>query len=148
METSLDGTTTIFLESLKGSPRFYQLLAKAAVLHSVKNQDYADSAHDPLSNFRACERAGIPAYDGLLTRLSDKNSRLERLSAKAKEGKGASVKSESVVDTHMDSAVYHLLAIILLEEGEKSADIYSGEVRQAVRDESPTRPYPSGDTIC
>lgn len=100
---------------LKGHRRFYELVASIAVLHSNKNQDYAAQG-DPFSNFRECEKAGIRPYDGLLTRLSDKFSRVMTLRNKEKNGQAQSVKSESVVDTLMDQAVYSLIGIALYEE--------------------------------
>lgn len=93
--------------ALQGDPLFYQLLAEIAELHSRKNHDYAQDG-DPLSNLRACEALGIPAYTGVLVRLQDKWSRLVELSKKE-----AQVKEESVEDTLKDMAVYALLAICL-----------------------------------
>jgi len=101
------------LKKLNGHPRFYELLTEIAELHARKNHDYAKNA-DPLSNLRMCESFGIPAYKGVLVRLSDKWSRITELSKKQ-----AKVTNESMIDTLMDNAVYSLLAIILLEEGEK-----------------------------
>ena len=60
-----------------GDPRFYKLLEEIAELHSRKNHDYTPSG-DPLANFRMCEKFGIPAWKGVLTRMSDKWSRLQQ----------------------------------------------------------------------
>lgn len=94
-------------KGLQGDPLFYQLLNEIAELHSRKNHDYSKDG-DPLSNLRACEAIGIPAYKGVLVRLQDKWSRLVELSKKE-----AKVKEESVEDTLKDMAVYALLAICL-----------------------------------
>jgi hypothetical protein len=92
-----------------GDPRFYQLLDEIAELHSRKNHDYAKT-DEPLSNFRQCEAFGIPAWKGILVRLSDKWSRLTQLAG------GKVPKNESLRDTLIDNAVYSLLAILLLED--------------------------------
>lgn len=108
---------------LAGHPRFYELVETIKQLHSRKNQDYADSEHDPLSNFRLCEDAGISAYDGVLTRISDKFSRIMRLRFKQKNSQTQAVNEEPVTDTLMDLAVYSLIAIILMEEEERGKRI-------------------------
>ena len=95
-----------------GHPRFYGLLKEMADLHSRKNHDYAGS--DPLSNLRAPEDIGLPAWKGVLVRLMDKWSRLKTF---ARTG-NFEVKDEGVTDTLMDNAVYSLLCIILLEEAD------------------------------
>lgn len=97
-----------------GHPKFYALLDVMADLHSRKNHDY--SGDDPLSNLRASEEIGIPAWKGILVRLMDKWGRLRQF-AKTKTLK---VKDESVIDTLMDNAVYSLLCIILYEENKNN----------------------------
>ena len=113
----MDSTTLIKriegLKTLGGHPRFYELLLQIAELHANKNHDYAVD-NDPLSNLRQAESFGIPAYKGVLVRLSDKWSRIQELSKKP-----GLVKTESVEDTLMDMAVYSLLAIILFGEQNK-----------------------------
>jgi len=94
-------------KELGGDPLFYELLLEAAELHARKNHDYSKKG-DPLSNLKACESLGIPAYKGVLVRLQDKWSRLVELS-----NKEAMVKEESVEDTLKDVAIYSLLAICL-----------------------------------
>jgi len=102
------------LQKQFGHPRFYELLEEIAQLHSDKNADYS-SEEDPLSNLRACEDIGIPAWKGVITRLMDKWKRIINLA----RGQEAKVKSESIADTLKDNAVYSLLAIVLYEESEK-----------------------------
>ena len=101
----------------RGHPRFYELLKEMERIHDSKNSDYADSASDPLRNFRACEAAGISAFDGCLTRLSDKYMRVMNLARKEREGRKVGVLSEAVTDTLLDMANYALIAIILYTEG-------------------------------
>jgi hypothetical protein len=98
-----------------GDPRFYGLLEELAELHSNKNHDYAISG-DPFSNFRKSEAFGIPAWKGVLTRMSDKWSRIEQLSS------GKEPKNESLRDSLIDNAVYSLIAILLLPEPEKTVN--------------------------
>jgi hypothetical protein len=95
----------------RGHPRFYELIAEICELHASKNHDYAKDS-DPLSNLRRAESFGIPAWKGVCVRLTDKWSRIEELS------KGKKPNHESLRDSLIDNAIYSLLAIILLEEGD------------------------------
>lgn len=93
-----------------GHPMFYQLLAQMRAIHDAKNADYAGHHQaDPLRNFRACEEFGIPAWQGVLTRMSDKWMRICNL---ARNGTAA-VADESMEDTLLDLANYSLLCVIL-----------------------------------
>jgi len=94
----------------QGHPRFYELLEEIAKLHDKKNSNYAIDG-DPLSNLKASEAFGIPAWQGTLVRMSDKWARLIELA----KGKPDLV-GESYVDTLKDLAVYCLLDIVLWEE--------------------------------
>jgi hypothetical protein len=93
-----------------GHPRFNELLIELSELHARKNSDY--SGDNPLANLKECENYGVPAWKGVLIRLSDKYSRIRSI---VKKG-SISVKDESLIDTLRDQAVYSLLAIILMEE--------------------------------
>lgn len=93
----------------RGHPQFYQLIEEICALHDKKNADYARD-DDPLSNFRQAEAFGIPAWKGVLVRMSDKWSRIQELT------NGKTPKNESLRDSLVDNAVYSLLAIVLLEE--------------------------------
>jgi hypothetical protein len=88
-------------------PMFYELLLRMAETHSKMNHDYAEQKN-PLSNLQACVELDVSPYKGVLIRLQDKWSRIVQLSKKE-----AQVTDETVEDTHLDSAVYHLLAIIV-----------------------------------
>jgi hypothetical protein len=88
---------------------FNELIREIQELHNSKNHDYAADA-DPLSNLRKCESMGVPAWKGVLVRLTDKWSRIEQLS------NGKVPKHESLRDSLIDNAVYSLLCVILLDE--------------------------------
>ncbi len=103
-------STSYTAQGRHGHPEFYKLLDAMADLHDRKNHDYAADA-DPLSNLKLCEGLGIPAWKGVLVRLTDKWSRITQLSTKA-----PLVTDESMEDTLIDNAVYSLLAIVLRRE--------------------------------
>jgi hypothetical protein len=90
------------------NPAFLKLLDEIREMHDSKSHDYAGD--DPMSNLRMCESMGIPAWKGVLVRLTDKWSRLQQLSS------GKTPKHESMRDSLMDNAVYSLLCINLLDE--------------------------------
>jgi len=91
------------------NPAFVELIEELKRLHESKNHDYAEDS-DPLSNLRKSERLGVPAWKGVLVRLTDKWSRIEQLAG------GKTPKHESLRDSLIDNAVYSLLAILLLDE--------------------------------
>lgn len=88
---------------------FHRLVDEIKALHDQKNHDYATDA-DPLSNFRRSERLGVPAWKGILVRMTDKWSRIEELA------NGKKPKNESLRDSLIDNAVYSLLAVQILDE--------------------------------
>jgi hypothetical protein len=96
------------------NPKFDALLRKMGELHDAKNKGYAVS-EDPLHNFRACEKFGVPMYQGIAVRISDKQSRWQNLVADADNDQVG----ESLEDTSLDEAVYQLLFLIALEEYKK-----------------------------
>lgn len=98
------------MKQYKGHKKFYQIIEEMKDLHSKKNQNYATET-DPLSNFKECERLGIPAWKGCLLRMGDKWSRLIELS----KGKPDLV-GESFQDTLRDLAIYAIICEILYEE--------------------------------
>jgi len=100
-----------------GHPGYYQLLEEIKEIHSNKNHDYAGD--DPLSNFRMCEKMGVPARKGVLIRISDKFSRICNF-AKKEELK---VDDENIIDTLMDMANYSLLCILLYRERNNKDDM-------------------------
>jgi hypothetical protein len=92
-----------------GDPRFYRLLDEIANLHARKSKDYSPAA-DPLKNFRSSADYGVRPYLGVLTRLGDKAGRI------ATFARSGELQNESARDSHIDSAVYHLIAVLLLED--------------------------------
>lgn len=100
------------IDSRGGHPRFYKILDEMADLHSRKNANYAED-QNPLSNLRECAKFGIKPTDGVITRMSDKWSRLQQLWGGKEDKVG-----ESIKDTLMDLAIYSILLMILIEEGD------------------------------
>lgn len=103
------------------NPAFIRLLDEIKAVHESKNHDYAEDA-DPLSNLRRAEAFGVPAFKGVLVRLSDKWSRLEQLAS------GKTPKHESLRDSLIDNAVYSLLAVLLLDEQAAYRPVLQDEV--------------------
>ena len=99
----------------QGHPRFYELIEEIKQLHAAKNHDYT-KGRDALSNLRACESFGVPAWKGTLVRMCDKWSRLQSFALCDK----LKVENEKITDTLMDFAVYSLLEIILIEEAQEA----------------------------
>ena len=127
---SMAGTFTLVYKEEKlskeyyGHPDFYALIEELKDIHSRKNHDYAGD--DPLSNFRMSEKMGVPAWKGILIRLSDKFSRLCSF-AKKEEYK---VKDENIEDTLKDMAIYSILCILLYRERDHSEDIMQEYIEQ------------------
>lgn len=106
---------------------FDKLIQEIQLLHDSKNQDYAADA-DPLSNFRRAEAFGVPAWKGILVRLSDKWSRIEQLA------NGKTPKNESLRDSLIDNAVYSLLCVLLLDEAQKREPNHWGQANPSFSD--------------
>lgn len=92
-----------------GDPRFYALLKEIAELHASKSHDYAP-ADNPLINFRQTDALGVPAWKGVLVRMTDKWNRIRQLAG------GKTPKNESLRDSLVDLAVYALIDVVLLDE--------------------------------
>lgn len=90
------------------NPKFYALLDKIKALHDKKNNDYA-TGQDPFSNFRECEKLGIPAWKGCLVRMGDKWARINNLV-------GKQANNEPIEDSLLDLAVYSTICLLLREE--------------------------------
>jgi len=97
-----------------GSPAYRVLLDAAWQLHIAKNAGYAGHSADPWANFRQCEAFGITAADGVLTRMSDKWSRLQSLWQNPERD----MVGESIEDTLKDLSAYALILVCLLQEAE------------------------------
>lgn len=92
-----------------GDPRFHALLKEIASLHDKKQADYGRD-QDPFANVRAADEFGIPAWVGAILRANDKMHRIKSFLLNGK------LKNESLEDSLMDGAVYHLIALILFRE--------------------------------
>lgn len=96
-----------------GSPEYLKLLDEMRDLHIRKNTGYAAAGDgDPWYNFRQCEKFGISSADGVITRMSDKWSRLQSLWLDSDNDKVG----EPIEDTLMDLAAYSLILICLRRE--------------------------------
>jgi len=93
---------------LTGNPDIDGLLWHMIETYQKKNHDYSEPERgDPYKNLRSCEEIGIPAWKGVLVRMSDKWSRLQELSQKK------AMVAESFTDTCIDLANYALFCAIL-----------------------------------
>ena len=103
------------IEAIGGNPihkEFYDLIAQIVDTFQRKNNDYAGSdAQDMMQNFMRCENFGIKMSDGIITRMSDKITRMENLF----RTKNQMVKDESLIDTVTDLSVYCLFLVIALK---------------------------------
>ena len=88
-----------------------EILHQAIDLHRRKNSTYTGGSSDVFANFRECEVFGIPAWKGVLCRMTDKWSRLRALAQGVPDLVG-----ESLVDTLMDNLVYSAICIGLYQE--------------------------------
>lgn len=96
-----------------GSPEYLNLLDEMRDLHIRKNTGYAAAGDgDPWYNFRQCEKFGISSADGVITRMSDKWSRLQSLWLDSNND----MVGEPIEDTLMDLAAYSLILICLRRE--------------------------------
>lgn len=93
-------------------------------LTRAKNMDYA-GAEDAFKNFKQAEALGITTTEkGILVRMSDKLQRVCNLI-----DKDANVKTESILDTLVDNAVYSIILMIYLKSknNERNLEASSGE---------------------
>lgn len=91
---------------------FFSLIKQMCDTFLAKNSDYAGSdAVDMMKNFMRCENFGIKMSDGIITRMSDKITRMENLMRTRTQ----KVKDESLIDSTMDLANYCLLLTIALK---------------------------------
>jgi len=95
----------------KEDNRFFELIKREEDTFKKKNHDYADQSKDIYSNFKECERFGIPAAFGCLVRMTDKDCRKWETVLK-----GNKVSDETITDTAMDDSVYNKIFVILWNE--------------------------------
>ena len=93
----------------KSTEQFLKVLEWVKETHLKKSKDYGTDT-DPFANLRACESLGISAIHGVLIRMGDKWARLQSF---AKKGE---LVNESVEDTLLDTAVYSIIALVLLHD--------------------------------
>lgn len=93
--------------------RFEELIAENLATYRKKNSDYNNDSSG-YENIIESEEIGIPAWKGVLVRMSDKWGRIKTLA----KGKEALVKDESIKDTLKDLANYSLICIELIEREE------------------------------
>lgn len=107
------------IEAIGGNPihkEFYEIIDQIVDTFQRKNNDYAGSdAQDMMQNFMRCENFGIKMSDGIITRMSDKITRMENLF----RTKSQMVNDESLIDTVTDLANYCLLLVIALKREAK-----------------------------
>jgi hypothetical protein len=130
--------------------RFKEFLRSMEEVHASKNQQYAGK-NGYLSNLKMCEAMGIPAWKGVVMRMTDKMARLMNLS-----NSGGSEIEGAIKDTFIDMAVYSGMGLIAFEDhlsGDR--DTRSGDKKPArtrVRrkrrtNESPESPKGSGEDM-
>lgn len=101
------------------NPEFNKLLDEMRKIHDTKNRDYSGEL-SLYQNFMETEDMGIPAWKGVIVRMTDKFCRLKGFAKK----EALEVKDESIEDTLLDLANYSLLCIlirrIVVQDGQKS----------------------------
>ncbi len=96
--------------------RFKEVLKVMEEVHGTKNQQYAGE-NGYLSNLKMCEAMGIPAWKGVIVRMTDKMARLMNLS-----NTGDPEFQKKITDAFIDMGVYSGMGLIAYE------DFYSGKV--------------------
>lgn len=89
------------------------ILSRAKELHAKKNAGYSGIDNpDPWHNLRVCERFGISAIDGCLTRICDKYVRYHNVLANANNEQVGETPDQMLIDF----SSYCLMLICLLRE--------------------------------
>jgi hypothetical protein len=88
--------------------RFQEVLEEMRDLHDRKNKDYA--GEDYLSNLKMCEAMDIPAWKGVVIRMTDKMARLMNLTRS-----NDPVVKESVKNAFLDMGVYSGMGLVAYE---------------------------------
>lgn len=93
-------------------PKYYEIIEELKKIVEAKNADYTGDKI-PLYNLRFIERFGIPAWKGVLARITDKWTRFETLI----ETKGKTkVTNETLEDTLKDLINYLIFFLIIYKE--------------------------------
>ncbi|MBM4305179.1 MAG: hypothetical protein FJ123_00435 [Deltaproteobacteria bacterium] len=88
--------------------RFQEILNQVAEIHE-RNRDYEGDDH---SNFRLCERMGLPAWKGVLVMMAEEMGRLMNVA----KSENPEVDLEAVGETLTELAAHSIMARIFLEE--------------------------------
>jgi len=94
--------------------RYYEILEDCKKLVEAKNKDYT-GGKDPLYNLKYIENFGIPAWVGILARITDKWTRFESLI----KNKETAVQSEKIDDTIKDMINYLVFFLVEYETAKK-----------------------------
>lgn len=92
----------------------HMIITEAKDLHERKNAGYS-GIHEPWYNFRQCELFNISTIDGIITRMTDKFTRLNNILS----GIGVDKVGEDTLEMMLDFAAYCLIAIVIIEEPEE-----------------------------
>ena len=107
---------------------FVELLDEIQILVAQKNAAYSDGLQgnvpDPWANLRSMEPWGVTAEQYVLLRLQEKMNRVRTLRKNPK----LQANDESLRDSAIDSAVYWLIYVCLLDENDSAPDVGSGIV--------------------
>jgi hypothetical protein len=106
---------------MNGHPRFYEIVDELKKLHSEKNHQYATEGN-PLGNFERTGRMiskflheGVnPTLASCLSLMSKQVDGIYEIVGEAKENT-----CESLTDKLRDTAVYAIIAMIILEESKE-----------------------------
>lgn len=100
-------------------------------LTRAKNADYTGGTDDPFANFRESEDFGVPTLTGLCVRMGDKFKRVKSFATKGK----LEVAGEGVDDAFRDLIGYSCLALGLIEESKRQANVPGPAKQWAEQDE-------------
>ncbi len=123
-QLSLEGKKNMKTNKPKGGTamtqeRFKQVLKVMEEVHGTKNEQYAGE-NGYLSNLKMCEAMRIPAWKGVIVRMTDKMARLMNLS----NIEGSELQKE-ITDAFIDMGVYSGMGLIAYEDshsGNRDAD--------------------------
>lgn len=118
---AISTTAHAFLSHLTNT-LFEAVIEEAKELHRAKNAGYSGNNEDPWINFRECEKFGIRAIDGVMTRLCDKYVRFNNVY----RNNELDQVGESAIDTLRDLAAYSLIAHVML--GERKSSVRSNHI--------------------
>lgn len=101
------------------SKLFHEILREVADLYSAKQSDYGRD-ESPFANVEASEDFGVPSWVGTMIRANDKMRRVQKAASQAVRGEEISLRNEGLEDSLLDLAVYSLIGLVLLRNGNKN----------------------------